>query len=290
LSRVAAIDIGTNTILLLVLQGDRVLRDEAEIVRLGEGVDRSRALKPEAIARARICLEKYAGFVKGADRIAVVGTSAMRDAGGSEQVGKIVRDLFGVDLRVISGDEEARLTFAGGISGLNVTKPAGVFDIGGGSTEIVIDGSFKQSFDIGSVRLTERHVKSDPPTKQELLDVSRAATEALSSLPKFDGTLIGIAGTVTTLVAILLGLDPYDGARVHGRLTTRAEIQKLQGDLAAMPLAKRRSVRGLEPKRADVIVQGAAIVLAVLDALGKTEFLASDRGLRWGLAQELARG
>ncbi len=303
---VATIDIGTNTVLLLVCERrdgegkNRVLcavEERATITRLGEGVDRTRALAPAAIVRTLACLEDYARRVKelGVAKVAVVGTSAMRDASGGEEIRAAVKELFGVEARVISGDTEARLTFVGGTSGLGIGEDeACVFDIGGGSTEVVVGKgtaiSFEQSFDIGSVRLTERHIRSDPPTQAELDAVTKDARDNLAPLEHLvikGGPLIGIAGTVTTLAAVSLELFPYDGARVHGHTMRREEIEDVVLRLATLPLEKRQRVPALEPKRADVIVAGGLIALAVMDALGRTEARISDRGVRWGLAEEI---
>ncbi len=305
--RVAAIDIGTNTVLLLVAERDasgvlRAVREEATITRLGEGVDKSRVLRPEAIARTAACLERYAAITRALSvtQVAVVGTSAMRDAGGGDEVRATVRAAFGVEARTISGDEEARMTFRGALSGLGVESgEVAVFDIGGGSTEIVIGTApagaaqairYARSFDVGSVRMTERHVASDPPTADELRALREAVREALREVPRprAGAPIVGIAGTVTTLVAVHLGLMPYDGARVHGYALPVAELDALATRLAGMPLSERRALAGLEPKRADVIVAGAIVVSEVARALGATGIVASDRGVRWGLAETLA--
>jgi exopolyphosphatase / guanosine-5'-triphosphate,3'-diphosphate pyrophosphatase len=304
--RVAAIDIGTNTTLLLVAQCDdagelRALREEATITRLGEGVDVSRKLAPAATERTNACLARYAEIVRalGVESVAVVGTSAMRDAGGGDEVRAKVKTLFGVEARTISGDEEARLTFEGALSGLPLSA-ARVFDIGGGSTEIVVGERGRvgasHSFDVGSVRLTERHVRSDPPARAEMDAMRRAAREAFAAMPRVweaasrvGSPPVGIAGTVTTLAAVALGLVPYDGARVHGHTMTKDEITHVTERLASLPLAERKDVPGLEPKRADVIVAGGILVLATLEAFDATSLVVSDRGVRWGLAEELAR-
>jgi exopolyphosphatase/guanosine-5'-triphosphate,3'-diphosphate pyrophosphatase len=219
----------------------------------------------------------------------------MRDAKGGDEVRQIVKELFGVEARTISGDEEARLTFLGGTSGLGLTGEACVFDIGGGSTEVVVgrgkEITFEHSFDIGSVRLTERHMKSDPPTQAELDAVRENAENVLAPLGNLhlkEGPLVGIAGTVTTLAAVSLGLVPYDGARVHGSTMTRAEMETVTFDLAKLPMSQRMNVPGLEPKRADVIVAGGLIALAVMDILGRAECRISDRGVRWGLVEEIS--
>ncbi len=310
--RVAAIDIGTNTTLLLVAEKAderelRAVREEATITRLGEGVDVSRKLAPAAIDRTNACLSRYSGIVRelGVSHVAVVGTSAMRDAGGGDEVRRKVRELFGVEARTISGDEEARLTFAGAVSGLDIVRSSRpndvvVFDIGGGSTEIVVGGAdgsvaVSHSFDVGSVRLTERHIKSDPPSRTEMDAVTSAVRSAFASEPrvweasKGASSPIGIAGTVTTLAAVALGLVPYDGARVHGHTMTVDEVRTVVDRLAALPLDARKNVPGLEPKRADVIVAGGLLVIETLEALGSNTMRVSDRGVRWGVAEELTK-
>lgn len=306
--RVATIDIGTNTVLLLVAEqtADGTLaavEEHATITRLGEGVDRTRVLAPAAIARTTACLDAYAAIVAraGADRVAVVGTSAMRDAGGGDEVRAHVRARFGVEARTISGDEEARLTFRGALSGIpeaRTGKRPCVFDIGGGSTEVVAgdrDSSaiaYARSFDVGSVRATERHVHGDPPAAAELDAVREEARAAFAAIPDLtlDAPPIGIAGTVTTLAAVALEMATYDGARVHGSSLSRDELARVSARLASLPIEERRRVPGLEPKRADVIVAGSLLALAFLDRVAAAALTVSDRGVRWGLAEELARG
>ncbi|MBX3258936.1 MAG: Ppx/GppA family phosphatase [Labilithrix sp.] len=304
---VAAIDIGTNTVLLLVAERDAsgnlvALEEQATITRLGEGVDKTRALAPAAIARTNAAIDRYAEIVErlGVERIDVVGTSAMRDARGGEAVREHVKAKLGVDARTISGDEEARLTFAGALSGVASVDAAArvrVYDIGGGSTEVVhgergrSDVVFAHSYDVGSVRLTERHVKSDPPRPEELAAVRADARAAFASVPSFDSDVppVGIAGTMTTLAAVSLKMETYDGARVHGLRLPVTEIERVVAELARLPLAERSRVPGLEPKRADVIVAGGLITLAYLEHVGAREVMISDRGVRWGLAEQLAR-
>jgi exopolyphosphatase/guanosine-5'-triphosphate,3'-diphosphate pyrophosphatase len=306
--RVAAIDIGTNTVLLLVAEmrdGALVAVEEhATITRLGQGVDKTRTLHPEAVERTNACLDAYAEITKrlGVTKIDVVGTSAMRDAGGGDAVRAHVKEKLGVEARTISGDEEARLTFAGALSGLSFPDPAQtrvvVFDIGGGSTEVV-DGDrtsrairFAHSYDVGSVRLTERHVTSDPPTADERAAVARTASEAFESVPDSvrGAPVVGIAGTVTTLTAVSLAMKTYDGARVHGHTLKLAELERVVELLARAPLAERKTIAGLEPKRADVIIAGGLVAIALLRRVGASSIIVSDRGVRWGLAEQLARG
>jgi exopolyphosphatase / guanosine-5'-triphosphate,3'-diphosphate pyrophosphatase len=306
--RVAAIDIGTNTVLLLVAErsasGELVaIEEHATITRLGEGVDKTRTLAPAAIERTNTTIDRYAEIVGrlGASRVDVVGTSAMRDAGGGEAVRAHVKAKLGVEARTISGDEEAQLTFAGalsGISSLSPGDPVRVFDIGGGSTEVVHGTcgrpsgqlSFAHSYDVGSVRLTERYVKNDPPSAEEMADVRRAAREAFASVPSFESHVppIGIAGTMTTLAAVSMEMGTYDGARVHGLTLPVTELERVVTELAALTVEKRRSVPGLEPKRADVVIAGAIVCLAYLEHVRADAVTISDRGVRWGLAENLA--
>jgi len=304
--RVATIDIGTNTVLLLIAErrGSGVLEaveEHATITRLGEGVDRTRRLLPAAIERTSACLDEYGRRIRdlAVDRVAVVGTSAMRDAGGGEQVVARVRELLGVDARVLSGVEEARLTFRGALSGLprDERHDVAVFDIGGGSTEVVVGRpggtdriTFAESFDVGSVRLTERHITHDPPMQEERLAITSAARKAFASVPPVQPHLapVGIAGTMTTLAAVSLGLVPYDGRRVHGHVMTRQELVRVVDRLGALALPERRAVAGMEPKRADVIVAGGLIALSLVDGWAAEAVTVSDRGVRWGLAEEIA--
>lgn len=307
--RVAAIDIGTNTVLLLVadtatgpLGGAlRPVLERATITRLGEGVDRSRRLLDSACERTLTCLESYASEVREhcVTHVAAVGTSALRDAQGGHAFLERVACILGVAPRVIDGAEEARLTFNGALSGLRQRGQVCVFDIGGGSTEIVLGArgetethiSAAVSLNIGSVRLYERHVRRDPPDGGALQRVEADIAHAMASAPKFahGSTLVGVAGTVTQLAALELGLPADDGARVHGSTLTRCSVERLTLHLASLTLAERRALPGMAPGRADVLVVGGAIARAVLQWSGAADFVVSDRGVRWGLAEELAQ-
>ena len=310
--RVATIDIGTNSVLLLVAErrGAELVPvvERATITRLGRGVDRTRALDPEAVASTLACLADYAAEIEraGAERVDAVGTSAMRDARGGEGFRAEARAILGVAPRVISGDEEADLTFAGALAGLGLAGPVVVFDLGGGSNEIirgraddrgdVIERSV--SLDVGSVRLTERHVRADPPRADELAAVRADARVALAGLGdrwlgeagRAAGTVVGVAGTVTTLAAYALGVAPYDAGRVHGARLGAAAVARATAELARITLAERRALPAIDPRRADVIVAGAVIVEEVLTWAGAGELIVSDRGVRWGLAKRLAAG
>jgi len=275
------------------------LVERATITRLGAGVDRTRRLAVDARARTLACLRDYATELRRAEVTAldVVGTSALRDAAGGEAFCAAAAEVLGVWPRVITGEEEARLTFAGSLLGLDVAGDVLVVDVGGGSTEI-ISGThdrnetmvdFAISLDIGSVRLFERHLHSDPPHAAEMAQARSAARAALAELtpPSAHRPLIGVAGTVTTLAAVAQRLEPYDGARVHGASLGRAEVTRLLGELAAMPLERRARVPGLEPARADVILTGGVVVEAVMEWAGAQRLLVSDRGVRWGLLAAL---
>lgn len=300
--RVATLDIGTNSVLLLVAEataeGPRAVLERATITRLGEDVDRTRTLAPAARARTLECLARYAEDMKRLGVVAcrAVGTSALRDAAGGGDFTREAEALLGVAPQVIAGEREAALTFRGALSGLDARGAVTVFDVGGGSTEIVqgtrdttarVEAAV--SLDIGSVRLFERHVRSDPPAPEELARVRADIDAALVSAPRGAGArvLVGVAGTVTTLAAVGLELDTYDSARVHGSVLSRVEVEALTRKLAALPLAERKALRGLEPKRADVIVVGALIVERVMHCTNASELVVSDRGVRWGLAEEL---
>jgi exopolyphosphatase / guanosine-5'-triphosphate,3'-diphosphate pyrophosphatase len=303
--RVATIDIGTNTVLLLVAErvagATRVVLERAEITRLGEGVDRTRHLAPAAVSRTLDCLARYAGEVRslGVDQVAVVGTSAMRDAPGGAPLTTFVREALGVEARVLTGEDEARLTFRGALRGIaaDPAATAAVFDIGGGSTEVIVgrlragqlDADYLESFDVGSVRLTERHLAHDPPGLGELHLLRVALAETFAPLADLPAGLVpvGVAGTMTTLAAVAMGLEVYDGARVHGHAMSTEELRAVVARLSQCDLEARRLLTGMEPKRADVIVAGGLIALALLDRWGASGLIVSDGGVRWGLADEL---
>ena len=305
--RVAAIDVGTNTVLLLVAeQGNEegaqpvAIAERATITRLGEGVDRARRFAPAALERTQACLRDYADIVSrcGVERVAVVGTSAMRDAAGSDVLAAAISREFGVPPRILAGLDEARLTFEGALSGLPDEGNAeeAVFDIGGGSTEVVIGRrgggvnlSFSASYDVGSVRLTERWVTSDPPASRDLAHIQEQVLAAFSQVPAVNpGTPpIGVAGTLTTLAAVARSVVPYDGARMHGLVLPVGELRAVVARLAAADLQQRRNIPGMHPGRADVIVAGGCIALSLLELWHAPSVRISDRGVRWGLVLEL---
>jgi exopolyphosphatase / guanosine-5'-triphosphate,3'-diphosphate pyrophosphatase len=283
--RVAAVDLGTNTTRLLVadvVDGNvGEVHRETRITRLGEGVDARKRLLPVAIARVRNALSDYRRTLEslGAERTLLVATSAVRDAENGEAFLGEIEWSYGFATQLVSGDEEAALTRQG-------VRPAPgtlVLDIGGGSTELLVD-DFYVSLDMGSVRFTERFVHTDPPTRDEVDACARAVRSLLEPLDVAPQRAIGVAGTVTTLAALDLGLDAYDRERVHGhRLSlegARAQLERL----AALPLAMRREVPALEPERAPVIVAGAVILAETLARFGLDAIEVSERDILDGIA------
>jgi exopolyphosphatase/guanosine-5'-triphosphate,3'-diphosphate pyrophosphatase len=309
--RVAAIDLGTNTVRLLVGEADgrggyRPVFATQAITRLGEGLQGNGQLQPEPIRRTLAVLARYREEAerRSAARIAVVGTSAVRRARNREAFLAQARRETGLEVRVISGEEEARLSLLGVRAAIRLgERPFVMMDIGGGSTELVLaDGRgirASVSTGLGVVVLTEAHLATDPPSPQELealretalAELIRQRTAGLRAPDVPRGVdppcLVGTAGTVTTLAAIDLGLGTYDPDRVNGHRLPRARVADLATMLAGLTLSQRRQVRGLEPQRADVIVAGAIVTLAAMDALGFPEMTVSDGGLREGILLDL---
>jgi exopolyphosphatase/guanosine-5'-triphosphate,3'-diphosphate pyrophosphatase len=274
---VAAVDLGSNTTRLLVgrVEGGRVdeLHRETRITRLGEGVDSRRRLLPLPIARVRNVLTDYRRTAEslGADRTLLVATSAVRDAENGEAFLGEIEWSYGFATHLLSGDEEAELTKRG-VGELAAATL--LVDIGGGSTELVLDG-FRTSLPLGSVRFTERH--------GEDLETTVEAARAL--LPELEPeSAVGVAATITSLAALDLGLDEYDRSRVHGHVLTRDGARAQLERLAALPLEARRRVPALDPERAPVIVAGAAILLAILDGYELEAIRVSERDLLDGAA------
>jgi exopolyphosphatase/guanosine-5'-triphosphate,3'-diphosphate pyrophosphatase len=301
LQRCAAIDVGTNSVLMLIAErgpGNRLRRlvDYARITRLGEGLGDSGTISPEAATRTIAALTEYKRLAGEflVDEILVVGTMCLRNAKNTSEFIERIRSELELELRVIPGDEEARLTFMGARSGLppNLANLL-VFDVGGGSTEFV-RGSGTEirtrfSRDVGAVGLTEQFLKSDPVGEQEYRDmVKHLVGEELADLQAPSGldAVVGVGGTLTTMVAVMLELKSYDGTRVHASRLTRDEIERQLTWYLGLTRTERAHIAGMEKGRADVMVAGAAIVLAVLRKLEADEVVVSDRGLRHGLLQE----
>jgi exopolyphosphatase/guanosine-5'-triphosphate,3'-diphosphate pyrophosphatase len=287
--RVGVVDLGTNSTRLLVADVDRERVDEVSrrsaITRLGEGVDQRRKLLPLPIARVRNVLSEYRRELEqlDAERVLAIGTSAVRDAENGEAFLGEIEWSYGFASRLLSGAEEAELTRRGVENGRGLEDGTLVLDVGGGSTEL-ITAHEQTSIAVGSVRLTERHLRSDPPTREELETAAEAVRAALPPLEPNDA--IGVAGTVTTLAALELG--GYDPQHVHGYRLSREAVAAQLERLASVPLAERRELPGLEPERAPVIVGGAVVVREVLDRYGLEGLGASERDLLHGAALEAA--
>ncbi len=285
MTRVAAVDLGTNSTRLLVadvVEGalTEVVR-RTVITRLGEGVDGRRRLLPAPVARVRNALTDFRHEAEslGAERILAIATSAVRDAeNGGAFLGEIEWS-YGFATRLLTGDDEAALTLRGVRTGGDLSAGTLVVDVGGGSTELIADG-LCVSLDVGSVRLTERFLRSDPPTADELR-AAAAAVHALLPAGAFERA-VGVAGTVTTIAALELG--GYDPARVHGYRVPAARVEAQLERLRALPLAKRRELPGLEPDRAPVILGGIVVVRELLRHFGLFELEVSERDILTGAA------
>lgn len=317
MSRVAAIDCGTNSIRLLVADvtvgagGAVSLRDvhrEQRVVRLGKGVDATGVLDPDALERTRVALADYTAVLrrKGTERVRMVATSATRDARNRDDFFGMVRATLGIDAEIISGDEEARLSFAGAVNDLDPQDgPFVGVDTGGGSTELVVgdltaDGvsvRAARSVDIGSVRITERSLNGDPPTADEIAKARELATsvlnEAFAAVP-VEGvrTWVGVAGTITTLSAYAQRLREYDPSAVHLSRLSVDDLHRVADELLAMTRAERGEHPAIDPGRIDVI-GGGALIVDVLGAelrarAGIEEMVVSEHDILDGIAASIA--
>ncbi|WP_392753348.1 exopolyphosphatase [Streptomyces sp. LN590] len=313
MTRVAAIDCGTNSIRLLVADADPAtgelteLDRRMEIVRLGQGVDRTGRLAPDALERAFAACRRYAAVIKehGAEKLRFVATSASRDAENRDEFVRGVLDILGVEPEVISGDQEAEFSFEGATKELagrdHLAKPYLVVDIGGGSTEFVVGDDrvlAARSVDIGCVRMTERHlvrdgVVTDPPTLGQITairaDIDAALDLAEESVPLTEAaTLVGLAGTVTTVAAIALGLQEYDSEAIHHSRIPFEQVQEITGRLVTSTHAERAAIPAMHPGRVDVITSGALVLLAVMKRTGAREVVVSEHdildGIGWSIA------
>jgi len=301
--RVAAIDCGTNSIRLLVGElGDDGLTDlhrEMRIVRLGQGVDRTGRLAPEAIERTRAAVRDYADTIRGlaAERVRMVATSATRDAANRADFVEMVHAALDVEPEVITGAEEAELSFVGAASVLpELRGPLLVADIGGGSTELVRggDGPLQAfSMDVGCVRMTERHLHDDPPTPEQVdatvADVRAAVVVARRHVPLEPGvTFVGVAGTVTTIAALALHLPRYEASAIHGARISAQQVADVTAELLAMTHAERAALPVMHPGRVDVIGGGALVLRTLLEEIGAAEVVASEHDILDGIALSLA--
>ncbi len=298
----AVVDIGTNStrLLLAEVQDGRVgeiLERRTEITRLGAGVDADGRLSDEAMQRVYSVLDDYGKLIErhGADKAVAVLTSAVRDAANGQEFADAVRDRWGLEPHVLSGDEEARLTFLGATSERDPSdqEPVLVIDIGGGSTEYVIGTGGEMEFHVsnqaGVVRQTERHLHTDPPTTEECEALARDARSILADgVPekwrRAVGHAIAVAGTATSMASIAQELVPYDPDKVEGYVMSVSECREIRDRLAGLTLEERRSVRGLHPDRAPTIVAGTIILLETLALFGLEEFEVSEHDILRGAA------
>src|SRR5512139_1316939 len=307
MTRVAAVDCGTNTIKLLVADLDAGAGTEHELVRemrmvrLGQGVDRTGRLADEALERAFAAIDEYSAIVARYDVEAIrfCATSAARDASNGAEFAAGVEARLGVHPEVVTGAEEAQLSYDGatrGLAGAGLPDPVLVVDIGGGSTELILgDGHghvrAAQSLDIGSVRMTERHLRHDPPTREEVAEASRAIASAIagSDVPLEQArTVIGVAGTITTVAAGVLDLTEYDRAAIDQARLAVADVHALTERLLAMTVAERKALGYMHPGRADVIGAGALILDEVLRRTPVDTLLVSEADILDGIAWSVA--
>ncbi|MEU8522131.1 Ppx/GppA phosphatase family protein [Streptomyces sp. NBC_01216] len=300
MTRVAGIDCGTNSIRLLVADvhpetGELTELDRRmTIVRLGQGVDRTGQLAPEALERTFAACRAYADVIKEFDveRVRFVATSASRDARNRDTFVAGVLDILGVEPEVITGDQEAEFSFTGATGELNGAEKYLVVDIGGGSTEFVVGGRHVEaarSVDIGCVRLTERHVRSDPPAAEEVAairaDVRAALALAEETVPVTEADiLVGLAGSVTTVAAIALGLEEYDSERIHHARISRRQVAEVVDRLLVSTHEQRAAIPVIHPGRVDVIVAGALVLLEIMERTGAREVVVSEHDILDGIA------
>lgn len=298
--RVAAIDVGTNTARLLVASaaddGSLIEHDRRlSFVRLGQDVDATRQFHPDALARARVCFEDFAAVIDrlGCERRRLVATSATRDVTNRAELASIVHELLGTELDVISGDAESRLSFTGALSGaMNPSVPVLVIDSGGGSTELIRglpDGTIEAgiSIDLGSRRIKERYLHSDPATPSEIATARSVIEDALDHCGvRLDdiATFIGVAGTVTSIAALAQGLPAYDRAKVHGYPANRARVHEVTEQLLSSSAAQVAALGPVAPERAEVLAAGALIVDAIAARVATDEMVASEADILDGIA------
>ncbi len=303
MSRVAAIDCGTNSIRLLIADiTDGKFREiirEMEIVRLGQGVDKTNSFHPDAISRTLAATEKFTSLIKskGVEKIRFCATSATRDASNRNLFIDGVRDILGIEVEVIPGDEEATLSFLGATKELDQQQaPFLVVDIGGGSTEFVIGSdqvSAAKSVNIGCVRMSERHLNQQPPTSAQIqsaiIDIDKAIAEAAAVVPITTAqTLVAVAGTATTVAAAALDLAEYDRYAIHLSRISAEKVHKVAAMFQRLTRDEIAKLGYMHSGRVDVITAGALVLSRVMAATGATEFVASESDILDGIAWKLA--
>lgn len=297
IKRYATLDIGSNSVLIFIAEIDesgnfRTIVDRAEIARLGEEVDKTGVINTSAMARTLETLNTFVSLARdsGAEEIAAIGTSTLRQAKNATQFLKKVKDRFGLDIRVITGEEEARLSYIAVKKGLNLqTENLIVIDIGGGSTEFIYGkGDLVQnrfSLNIGAIQLTETYLTSDPITEseyREMMEYIRGVFQDLA-VPKTTPVLVGMGGTMTNLGAIKNGLEVYDATIIQGSKLELEEIESQINTFREKTIHERQQIKGIQPKRADVILAGAGILFSIMIRFGVKEVVISDQGIRHGL-------
>lgn len=304
--RVASIDIGTNSVKLAVAEVEDqsikdVILERTEITRLGEHVNKTNILQREAMDRTIKIIKdfKLEADNLGVQKIIAVATSAMRDAQNRDEFIKRVNEAINIELRVATGDEEAELTFMGTCSDPQLfSKRLVLVDVGGGSTEFILGQNAiiedKFSINTGCVRLTEEFIHSDPINTDDIQNVFRTIISLfysrLSRIDMNERELVGVGGTITTLAAIHQGISDYRVDSIHRYIMSKEDIVSLLSYLKRMSLEERKKVQGLHPKRADIIVAGAAIFSTIMEILKAREIIVSARGVRYGTLLKLARG
>lgn len=295
--RIAAIDIGTNTLLMTVADvsenGLDVIGDIHSIARLGQDVDASKTIQPEAVKRAVEILGKYSDHLNkiGVQTIRAVGTSCLRDAQNRNEVCKEFEAVLGCPIEVISGEEEARLCFIGNVEN---DEPTTILDIGGGSTEIISgrdkEITFRTSLDIGAVRLTEKYFRNLPPTTSQVQSAFDEVREAIHSIDKeLFYPIRAVAGTPTTLAAICLGLEKFDAAKIHNYSLSTLSVHILLRQLADSTFDELISMPGVHPGRADILPAGTLILHEFLRYTEQVKCTVSVKGLRYGVLKEMVQ-
>jgi len=301
--RVGVIDVGTNSVRLLIAEGSGEelgdLERDLVITRLGEGVDKDRALKPEALRRTVSAISGYAERcrARNTEVIRIIATSAVRDAANRDDFSAAVARATGVEPVLLSGEQEAKLGFLGATMDVSAPPPYLVVDIGGGSTELVWGGSHAERFvsiDIGSVRLTERHIDSDPPRPEQLNAVASDADEHLAKAATTIGdvpgaTMLGLAGTITTVAAIALDLPGYDRDAIHHTRLDRGAIGEVRARLVSMTSEQRAGLPAMPRGREDVIIAGVVILERVLERFSSDACLVSETDILDGTALDYLR-
>jgi exopolyphosphatase / guanosine-5'-triphosphate,3'-diphosphate pyrophosphatase len=305
LTRLGAVDIGTNSVRVLVAEATGTSPREAQlapverlmrITRLGQGVDANRSLAPEAIERTVTVLREYRRVLDdlGAERVRATATSAARDAANRDEFFAAATDALGVEPELLTGEEEAGLSFLGATADLHEPGPYLVVDIGGGSTELVVgtdEPTALTSIDIGCVRVTEQFLESDPPAPEELSAAVSVVRDHLADVAREipavrdARTFVGLAGTVTTIAAVEQGLPAYDPERIHHFRLTRAAAEDVFRTLALEPAEQRRTNPGLEAERVDVIVGGAIVLVTLMRTFDLDECLVSEADILDGLVR-----